>query len=111
MVPCSYGSLLTGSLVPQATLFPLQLEKGEDIEPWSFWEKVSILRMFTQHAAYESVNTAVWRLAGNASTPHLYLAVTDNTVAAQVDSLAKLAETAAVSSEAKRIKRHLAYQC
>ncbi len=41
------------------------------------------MSMFSRHAAYESVNTAVWRLAGNGSVPPLYLAVTDNTVAAQ----------------------------
>jgi hypothetical protein len=75
-------SLLTGSLVPQATLFPLHLP-SEELEPWTFWEKLTIMSMFSRHAAYESVNTAVWRLAGNATVPPLYLAVTDNTVAAQ----------------------------
>jgi hypothetical protein len=68
--------------VPQATLFPLQLP-SEELEPWTFWEKLTIMSMFSRHAAYESVNTAVWRLAGNATAPPLYLAVTDNTVAAQ----------------------------
>jgi hypothetical protein len=78
-------------MVPQASLYPLVVQKGENEgegeegEPWTFWEKLIILAKFTRHAGFENTNTAVWRLAGNASRPHKYLTVTDNTVAAELD--------------------------
>ena len=74
--------------MPQATLFPLVVRdkegaEGEEGAAWSFWEKVDIMAKFTHHAAFENTNVAVWRLA--ASPQPIYLAVTDNTVAAEVD--------------------------
>jgi hypothetical protein len=99
-------------MVPQASLFPLVVqnhrggeggkqeeeeEEGEEEEeePWSLWEKLIIAAKFTRHAGFENTNTAVWRLTGgggggggNSNSSHqppIYLAVTDNTVAARLD--------------------------
>ena len=85
-VLCLYLYLWAGSPVPQATLFPFQLGEEEGSGPWTFWQKLSILYGFAHHAAYEGVNTAVWRLPGNSTVPTVLLAVTDNTVAAEVST-------------------------
>jgi hypothetical protein len=63
------------------------MDQEEVYQPWSLWEKLTILYKFTHHAAYENVNTALWRLPSNNSgqLPATVLAVTDNTVAAEVD--------------------------